>query len=88
MRCEPVVRIAPDAVVQHDDVQDVEKLALVLVDALDLAVEDRIGIDDLSGRRLEPLGKRNLGLALRVAELLAKTRVTGQRYQLAELRLS
>ena len=35
-------------VVEHDDVQDVEQLPLVLVDALDLAVEDRVRVDRLA----------------------------------------
>ena len=33
------------AVVENDDVQHIEQLAFVFVDAFDLAVEDRIGID-------------------------------------------
>ena len=38
--------------------KNVEQLALVLVNAFDLAVEDRVGIDDLSGGRLEPVRRR------------------------------
>ena len=42
------VGVVPQPVVEHDDVQHVEQLPLVFVDALDLAVEDRVGIDDLA----------------------------------------
>jgi hypothetical protein len=38
-----IVAIVLDAVVERNDVQEVEQLALVLVDALDLHVEHRIG---------------------------------------------
>ncbi len=38
-------RVVLDPVVERDDVQHVEELALVLVDALDLHVEQRVGID-------------------------------------------
>ena len=54
-------RVLAQPVVEHDDVQRVEQLPLVLVDALDLAVEDRVGIDRLPGRRLEPVGEPRLG---------------------------
>src|SRR6267142_7121564 len=36
------MRVIAQLVVEYDDVQDVQELALVLVDALDLAVKDRI----------------------------------------------
>ena len=39
------VRVLPQPVVEHDDAQRVQELPLVLVDALDLAVEDRIRVD-------------------------------------------
>ena len=46
----------------------VEQLPLVFVDALDLAIEDGVRIDDLPGRGFEPLGELQLGLALGLAE--------------------
>ena len=43
--CDLEARIRLEAVIQRDDVQDVQVLALVLVDALDLHVEQRVRID-------------------------------------------
>ena len=76
----------PQSVVQNDDMKDVQKLALVFVNAFDLAVKDRVGIDDLTRGSLEPVGECNLGLAFRVAKLLAEAGVVGQGQQIAELR--
>ena len=53
--------------------EDVEQLALVLVDAFDLAVKDRVGIDDLARCRLEPVGECNLGLAFCEREIVRET---------------
>jgi len=72
-------RIAEQAVVEHEDVKHVEQLALVLVDTLDLAVEDRVGIHHLAVRRPQPAGKRQLGLPLRLPKLLAETGVPNER---------
>ena len=44
-------------VIEPDDVQDVEVLALVLVDALHLHVEDRGRIDDDAGALLDEAGE-------------------------------
>jgi hypothetical protein len=41
----PLVRVVLDAVVEGDHMQHVEQLALVFVDALDLDVEQGVGID-------------------------------------------
>ena len=46
------------------DVQGVQVLALVLVHALDLAVEDGIRVDDLTGGLLQIVGEQDLVLAL------------------------
>src|SRR5207244_2117032 len=43
-------------VIEHDDVQEVEQLALVLMNAFDLAVEERVWVDALSARRIQPVG--------------------------------
>ena len=40
-------RVGADGVVERDGLQDVEQLALVFVDALDLHVEQRVGVDAL-----------------------------------------
>ena len=63
----------------------VQELPLVLVDALDLRVEDRLRIDHLPGRRLEPIGEARLGLALGRAHRGAKRVVAGERRELLEL---
>ena len=55
------------------------------MDALDLAIEDGVRIHDLAGRRLEPVGKLQLGLALGLAERVAKASVVGQRFEFAQL---
>ena len=39
------MRVVLDAVVERDDMQRVEQLPLVLVDALDLAVEERVRVE-------------------------------------------
>ena len=46
-------RVAAQAIVQHHDMQNIEQLAFVFVNTLDLAIEDRIGIDDLARRGSE-----------------------------------
>ena len=56
--------IRAQAVIEHHDVQRVEQLALVFVDALDLAVENGVGIDHLAGRGLEPVREAGLGFRL------------------------
>ena len=73
------------AVVEHDDVERVQELPLVLVDALDVRVEDRLGIDHLSRSGLEPAGEPHLGLALGSANGAAERLVFGQRLELLEL---
>jgi hypothetical protein len=43
------VRVRSQSIVQDDDPERVEHLSLVFVNALDLAVEDAVGIHRLSG---------------------------------------
>ena len=62
------VGVRAEAVVEDDDAERVEQLPLVFVDALDLAIEDRVRVDDLPGRRAQPVGESRLGLALGVPE--------------------
>ena len=57
-------RVLPQPVVEHDDAQRVEQLPLVLVDALDLAVEDRV--------RDPPSAPRSIGASRRSADLAAR----------------
>ena len=68
------VWILTQPVVNDDDPQRIQQLPLVFVNALDLAVEDRIGIHDLARRRLEPVGEAHLGFALCGQERLPKAR--------------
>ena len=75
-------RVLAQAVVEHDDVERVQELPLVFVDALDLRVEDRLGVDHLSGGGLEPAGEPHLGLALGLANRGAERLVSGQRLEL------
>ena len=71
-----------EAVVEDHDPQSVEQLPLVLVDAFDLAVEDRVGIDDLAAGRLEPVLKLLLRQPLGLGEFVAKAGVVGERLEL------
>jgi hypothetical protein len=72
-------RILAQPVVEHHDAQPVQQLPLVLVDALDLAVEDRGRIDDHAGCRSEPLGNLRLCFALGVADSVVKTAIVRER---------
>ena len=83
-RRELGVRAHP--VVEHDDAQRVQQLALVFMDALHLAVEDRVGIDGLAGGGLQPVGEADLGLALGLADAGLEVAVVGQRRQVPQLR--
>ena len=65
--------------------QDVEQLSLVLVDAFDLAIEERIRVDDLTGRRLEPVGEAHFGGSLGLAEVGDKGGIIGQWHEMMEL---
>ena len=79
------VGIVAQAVVEHDHVQNVEQLPLVLMNSLDLAVEDRVGVDRLPGRRLEPVGEAGLGRALGAAEASRKAASSASGTSLLEL---
>ncbi len=74
-----------DLVVERHGLDDVQKLALVLVDALDLDVEKRRGVEPdaqpLVDQRRQPL----LVGALDRREALAEGRVVGQRVEADEL---
>ena len=65
-------RVVAQAIVQDDDVKNIEQLALVFVDPLDLAVEDGIGVDGHARGRLQPGGESGLGGALGPAEAVAE----------------
>ena len=84
-RRDLVGRVRIDAVVQHEDVQRVEQLALILVQALHLHVEHRIRIDLHALLARQPVGKACLVLALDAGELLAESGVVAQRQDVLDL---
>ena len=57
-------RVVAQAIVEDDDVQHIEQLPLVFVDAFDLAVEDGVGIDGLPGGAWSQTAKRALAARL------------------------
>ena len=65
--------------------QHIQVLALVLVDALDLHIEDGIRVDGHAGALADERGQRALVGALDLAPLGAKVRVLGQRLEPAQL---
>ncbi len=79
--------ILQQPVVERDDVEQVQVLALVFVQALDLHVEERVGAD--RRRRSQFLDDarraRTLLRALDGAEALLELRVVGEALQLAQL---
>ena len=77
------MRVLAQAIVEHDDVQRVQQLPFVFVDALDLRVENRVGIN--SGHT-QPLDETGLRLAFRFADGGAKRLVVGERFQFLQLR--
>ena len=60
------------AVVENNNAQRVEQLALVFVDALDLAVKDYVGINGLARGRFQPIGELYIRLAFGVVERVAE----------------
>ena len=87
-RASAGVAVFDDAQVEMDDVQRVEQLALVLVDALDLDVEERVGIDrDARSSRWMSFASRSLLRALHVRGTAARNAgVVGERLELAQAR--
>jgi hypothetical protein len=79
------VAAGAQAVVERDDVQHVEQLPLVFVDALDLHVEQGIGIDLDAQPLADDLRQARLVVALDAHEGVAEGGVVGQRRQLPQL---
>src|SRR5262249_48783745 len=71
------VRFFAQSVVEDHDPQHVEKLSLVLVNALHVAVVDRLWIDEVPSVFLEPVRKADLLLVPCFANRLAKLRIVG-----------
>ena len=63
--------------------QQVQQLALVFVDALDLHVKERRGVDDLAGGGLHASGQLPVGV-LDGRQRLAQPRVAGLGRELAQ----
>src|SRR5262245_32311348 len=77
--------IGSEPVVQHDDMQRVEQLALVFMNALNLAVENRIAVDNKTRCSVEPTRKSLLGGLLGLAETVHETAVVGKWQQPLQL---
>ncbi|MNJ64196.1 hypothetical protein D3C77_601390 [compost metagenome] len=58
--------------------QQVEQLALVLVDALDLHIEHRLGVDRGAQALLDQAGQGALAVQALGSELLAEGRLVGE----------
>src|SRR5690606_9602076 len=78
-------RILQQATVEGENVEQVEVLALVFVQALDLHVEERVGRHLDAAVGLDDLGEGGLVGALDVHEFLLETGVAGGEFETAEL---
>ena len=76
--------VALDALVEADDVQDVQVLALVLVDALDLDVEHRVGIHGDAGPAPDDVRESCLRRALHPLPVFAESGVLRERLERPE----
>ena len=77
--------IFPQPVVKHHDAKRIEQLPLVFVDALDLAVENAVGVYRLAGGAVKPVDELGFGFACRLEEGLMKTAIIGLGFQLLQL---
>ena len=77
-------RVLLEPVVQRDDVQHVEVLALVLVDPLDLNVEQPVGVQLDAGRRADVVGEPRLVGTLDLSPLAAERGVVDERLEPAQ----
>ncbi len=75
------IRVLLEPVVQRDDVQGVEVLALVLVNTLDLDIEHPIRVQFDARRRLDVVGQPSLVPPLHSTPTLLESGVIGQRFQ-------
>ena len=80
------LRVFAQAPVERDHVQRIQMLALVLVDALDLDVEQRIGIDDDARAFMNPPREPLFVEPLDAAPAFAKRGVAGMRLEGFEAR--
>ena len=77
--------VVQEPVVEHHDVERQEQLALVLVEALDLDVVDRVGVEPDAVVALRPLRERDLVRALDRRELAEEAVVADEALEAAEL---
>ena len=77
-------RVCLDPVVHGDDVEQLEELALVLVQPLDHDVEQRSGIDDDAGGGEDMKGQVDLVLPLGLAPLRPELRIIGEGLELPQ----
>ena len=81
-----VIRILQDAVVQHLNVQGVEQLALVLVQALGLHIKNEVWVQLYALPPLNEPGKPLLVLVLHLVKTLAEGRILRKGQKLGKLR--
>ena len=79
------LRVAFEAQIEREDVQDVEVLALVFVQALGLDVEQRIRVDHDAGALRDERREVALGGKFHLPPLLLELRIVRQRFESAEL---
>ncbi|MNP37897.1 hypothetical protein D3C76_1313730 [compost metagenome] len=70
--------------IKRHGVQQVEQLALVLVDALDLHIEQRFGVHRDTNAVLDDAGQRALAVQALSSELLAETRLIGKGHKASQ----
>ena len=80
------VRVVEELAIQTDDVDEIEMLALVFVQSLDLHIEERIGADADAAAILNDLGEAHFVAAFDVVEALLEGAVGGEFFEAAELR--
>ena len=80
------IGVLAQPVIENDDPQRIEQLALVFVNALDLAIEDRVRIDGNVRMPLDPVGEPGLGHALGFANIRPERSIVCERPKLLQLR--
>src|SRR5215469_1160982 len=78
------MRIMPQPIVEDNNTQRVQQLSLIFVYALDLTIENRIGVDRLIAACLYPVDKAQLGRAFGLNKLVTEGIVVGQRAELLQ----
>ena len=77
-------RMAADLVIERDGLNQVEQLALIFVDALDLDVEQRVGVQPYAGQVPQMGGEGHLVGALDQGDPFPKCGISGQRVQVLQ----